>query len=105
MQNLIDNALKFTPDGGTITIAMQSSLKSVSVAIKDTGAGIPESEIEEIFERYKQAKSEPKKSKEGAGLGLAIAKKIVELHDSAIQVVSKPNRGTTFQFQLPLVAN
>ncbi len=105
LQNLIDNALKFTPDGGTITIAMQSSLKSVSVAIKDTGAGIPESEIEEIFERYKQAKSEPKKSKEGAGLGLAIAKKIVELHDSAIQVVSKPNRGTTFQFQLPLVAN
>ena len=105
LQNLMDNALKFTPDGGTITIEMKSSHKSVSVAVKDTGAGIPENEIEEIFERYKQAKSEPKKSKEGAGLGLAIAKKIVELHDSAIQVVSKPNLGTTFQFQLPLVAS
>ncbi len=104
LQNLIDNALKFTPDGGTITIEMKSTLKSVAVAIKDTGVGIPESQIEEIFERYKQAKSEPKTTKEGAGLGLAIAKKIVELHDSAIQVVSKPNLGTTFQFQLPLVS-
>ncbi len=103
LQNLIDNALKFTPNEGKITIEMKASDVSVIVAIKDTGAGIPETEIEEIFERYKQAKAEPKKAKEGAGLGLAIAKKIIELHDSAIQVVSKPNLGTTFQFQLPLV--
>ncbi len=104
LQNLIDNALKFTPNEGKITIEMKASDTSVSVAIRDTGAGIPEEEIHEIFERYKQAKTEPKKAKEGAGLGLAIAKKIVELHDSAIQVVSKPNLGTTFQFQLPLVS-
>jgi len=105
LQNLIDNALKFTPKSGTITIDIKASYKSVSVSVRDTGKGIPESEIGEIFERYKQAKVEPKKTKEGAGLGLAIAKKIVELHDSAIQVVSKPNLGTTFRFQLPLVSS
>ena len=104
LQNLIDNALKFTPNKGSITIEMKSSDSSVYVAIQDTGAGIEESEIAQIFDRYKQAKSEPKKEKEGAGLGLAIAKRIIELHDSAIQVVSKPNFGTTFQFQLPQVA-
>ncbi|WP_420387708.1 sensor histidine kinase [Roseivirga sp.] len=102
LQNLIDNALKFTPDEGNISINMRAFEKSVSIAIKDTGTGIGENEIEEIFERYKQAKSEPKKAKEGAGLGLAIAKKIIELHDSAIKVVSKPNFGTTFEFQLPM---
>ena len=105
LQNLIDNALKFTPHSGTITIEMKASDKNVSVSVKDTGYGIPESEIGEIFERYKQAKAEPKKTKEGAGLGLAIAKKIVELHDSAIQVISKPNLGTTFRFQLPMVSS
>ncbi|MEM6643314.1 MAG: HAMP domain-containing sensor histidine kinase [Bacteroidota bacterium] len=103
LQNLIDNALKFTPNQGSISLEMQSSDTHVSVAIRDTGSGIADHEIEEIFERYKQAKSEPKKSEEGAGLGLAIAKKIIELHDSAISVVSKPELGTTFRFQLPLV--
>jgi len=103
LQNLIDNALKFTPNHGTITIEMNASQKAIAVAVKDTGFGIPENEIEEIFERYKQVKSEPKKGKEGTGLGLAIAKKIIELHDSAIQVISKPNLGTTFFFQLPRV--
>jgi len=102
LQNLIDNALKFTPPKGVITLAFNASDQSVMVSIKDTGAGIPENEISEIFERYKKSKTEPKQSSEGAGLGLAIAKKIVELHDSAISVISKPNLGTTFQFQLPM---
>ena len=103
LQNLIDNALKFTPKEGTITLEMNSSQSSVMVSIKDTGVGIPENEISGIFERYKKSKTEPQKNNEGAGLGLAIAKKIIELHDSAIQVVSKPNLGTTFRFQLPMV--
>jgi len=103
IQNLMDNALKFTKDGGFVSIEMESDKKQVFVSIKDSGIGIPEDEITEIFERYKQASTSSAAKREGTGLGLAIAKKIMEIHDSTIKVVSKPNVGTTFEFNLPLL--
>lgn len=102
IQNLMDNALKFTPEGGSVTIAMASNEKEVHVSIKDTGVGIASEELTQIFERYKQVSTSTKSKREGAGLGLAIAKKIMEIHDSTIKVISRPQEGTTFQFNLPV---
>lgn len=101
IQNLMDNALKFTPAGGSVTIALAAQAESVEVRIADTGPGIPEQEQAAMFDRYRQVKGSKKKSK-GAGLGLAIAKKILELHESTIRVQSKLNEGTAFMFQLPV---
>jgi len=102
IQNLMDNALKFTPPEGTVNISLTADKKDVYIAIKDTGIGISKSDITHIFERFKKAGSN--KSLDGGGLGLAIAKKILEIHDTALNVVSKPNHGTTFRFSLQSVS-
>ena len=99
VQNLMDNALKFTPEGGTVTIELNSTGGNVEVKIADTGPGIPEEEQSYIFERYRQMA--PGAEKKGTGLGLAIAKKMLDLHDATIQVQSRLNEGTVFWFQLP----
>lgn len=99
IQNLMDNALKFTPKGGKVTIALNNMGQNVEVKIADTGPGIPEEEQSFIFERYRQAASGAEKK--GTGLGLAIVKKMLELHDATIQVQSRLNEGTVFRFQLP----
>ncbi|MCU0346889.1 MAG: HAMP domain-containing histidine kinase [Saprospiraceae bacterium] len=104
IQNLMDNALKFTPQGGKVSIALRAMDSSVEVRIADTGPGIPESEQSAIFERYRKAASGHVQQSAGAGLGLAIAKKILVLHDATIRVQSKLNEGTAFMFQLPVAA-
>lgn len=100
IQNLMDNALKFTPEYGQVSLVLSEVGKEVEVKISDTGPGIAEEEQTFIFERYHQATRE-RSHKSGAGLGLAIAKKILELHDATIRVQSKLNEGTTFLFHLP----
>ena len=100
LQNLIDNALKFTPEGGNVTVGVEKDDNSVVLSVKDSGPGIPKNEQSVIFERYRQAKTGKESS--GAGLGLAIVKKIVEIHNSSVKVLSKPNEGTTFSFDLPV---
>ncbi len=102
IQNLMDNAFKFTSEGGNVSIDMSSSKTEVFVSIKDTGIGMNEEELTQIFERYKQA-STTKTDNQGAGLGLAIAKKIIEIHNSTIKVISQPDVGTTFEFNLPAI--
>jgi signal transduction histidine kinase len=102
VQNLMDNALKFTPPGGKVSIALRAMDKCVELRIADTGPGIPEAEQSAIFERYRKA-STTQNAAAGAGLGLAIARKIMELHDATIRVQSKLNEGTAFWFQLPVV--
>jgi signal transduction histidine kinase len=99
IQNLMDNALKFTPENGKVILHVSASKDNVIIKVSDTGVGIKESEQSQIFDRYRQAKKSNKK--EGVGLGLAIVKKIVELHNSNIQIISKPNEGSSFQFLLP----
>lgn len=103
LQNLIDNALKFTPEGGEVNLVVSSSEKSVEVSVSDTGPGIKESEQQYVFERYRQSNGSTQR--EGIGLGLAIVKKIMELHNTSIRVISQPDRGSTFLFVLPSYAN
>lgn len=101
LQNLIDNAIRFCKDGDTINIEIKSGAeKQVSVTIADTGAGISQDNLPHIFERYF------KKDDRGgsSGLGLAIVKRIIDLHESSIDVKSVVGQGTTFNFSLP-VAN
>ncbi|MEM9917835.1 MAG: HAMP domain-containing sensor histidine kinase [Bacteroidota bacterium] len=102
IQNLVDNALKFTPEGGKVTLELQSNDQEVEVRIADTGPGIPEDQQAVIFERYRQAAPEAKKK--GVGLGLTIAQKILELHNARIEVKSRLDEGTVFFFQLPAYA-
>ena len=99
MQNLMDNALKFTPIGGKVTIEINKLPESVAVRVSDTGPGIPKDQQSFIFERYEKQTNHT--NKQGTGLGLAIVKKILEIHDSTVQVQSEPNKGATFFFNLP----
>lgn len=100
VQNLMDNALKFTPEHGEVIVSIVPDENNVEITIKDSGPGIQLENQALIFERYRQTKTG--QQKEGAGLGLAIAKKIMELHNASINVLSKPNEGTAFSFSLPI---
>lgn len=98
-QNLMDNAIKFTPENGEITLAVAVKNREIEVTVKDSGPGISAEDQVHIFERYKQTHKDYAKA--GAGIGLAIVKKIVEIHNSTIRVISKPNEGASFRFNLP----
>lgn len=104
IQNLLDNSLKFTPRNGRITITLQDKMTGIEVLVSDTGSGIPLKDQPYIFERYKQLPGKDGAVYEGMGLGLAIAKKIMDLHHAAINVKSTPGAGTAFWFQLPTLA-
>jgi signal transduction histidine kinase/FixJ family two-component response regulator len=97
--NLIGNALKFTPPGGRIRVAAQDRGDAVSFSVSDTGPGIPAEHQARIFERYWQA---PETARLGAGLGLFIAKGIVDAHGGAIALESAPGAGSTFSFTIPI---
>jgi signal transduction histidine kinase len=102
--NLVGNAIKFTEEG-EVRIAASSSNGKFSVAVSDTGPGIPVAEQSRIFEEFHQIDSSNIKKKGGTGLGLAIAKRIVELHRGRMWVVSEVGRGSTFHFELPVSAD
>jgi len=100
LQNLIDNALKFTRSGGFIKVELEKNGDSCSILVNDSGIGIDEEMHSTIFDRFEQTSESFKKN--GAGLGLAIVKKILELHECTITVLSQKNKGSSFVFQLPL---
>ena len=103
MQNLIDNALKFTPSGGKIEIkTLKGTDNNIEISVTDNGIGIPEKDREQIFARYYKANNftDLKNSK---GLGLAIAKKILDLHQSTLDLVSVENSGSSFIFKLKCI--
>lgn len=102
IQNLMDNAIKFTPKDGKIQLQLRENNTRVEVRIIDSGPGIPKEEQAFIFERYRKAINSNQQNK-GAGLGLAIVKKILEIHNSSIQVSSQLNQGTEFYFNLPVM--
>lgn len=101
LNNLMDNALKFTPPGGEVLLQMRADNDAVEVRVTDTGPGIPEAELPHIFDRYRKGERTGDGVNAGAGLGLAIVKKILELHDQGIQIQSRVREGTSFIFQLP----
>ncbi len=101
--NLVDNALKYTPAGGRITLRTAQAGQSVRVEVADTGAGIPAEAQAHVFDRFYRA--DPSRrggGQQGAGLGLAIAKEIVQAHGGTISVRSTPGQGSTFAVHLPL---
>lgn len=100
IQNLVDNAIKYSPEKSSITIGVNKAKKGIQFSIKDEGRGIEPKNLNKIFERYSSS-NEVNKLDKSFGLGLAISKKILELHNSTISVSSKLNFGTTFSFQLP----
>ncbi len=100
LYNLLSNAMKFTPDGGTIHILVQPSGDNCLVQIKDTGIGIAPLQIPQLFERFRQAEGSENRSYEGSGLGLALVKELVEMHSGKIEVESVYGEGSSFSIQL-----
>ncbi|WMW22386.1 PAS domain S-box protein [Methanolobus mangrovi] len=102
LSNLISNAIKFTPDKGHVTIEAQKSGNFVQIAIKDTGIGIADKDMEKLFQPFKQLNSYLTREHEGTGLGLALVKKFVEMHGGRIRVESKVGEGSIFTFLIPV---
>ena len=99
--NLLSNAVKFTPEGGRIGVAATLGDGAVQIAVSDTGIGIAPEDQEAIFEEFRQVGTDYAQKREGTGLGLALAKKFVELHGGKIWVTSAVGQGSTFTFTLP----
>lgn len=101
--NLLDNAIKYTPGNGRITIIATDKGSDVTVAIEDTGPGIPEEDLPRIFDRF--FRSEKSRSEPGSGLGLSLARALVVAHNGTIVVSSAPGHGSRFTVTLPRMAN
>lgn len=102
LYNLLSNAVKFTPGGGLIWVESQAQDGWLTTTVGDTGIGIPAAELESVFETFYQVGSTTKGTREGAGLGLPITRKLVELHGGKIHAESEPGQGSRFTFTLPL---
>jgi signal transduction histidine kinase len=103
LQNLVENALQYTPRGGKIALSTYAQENKAVFEVSDSGIGIAADELPHIFERFYRTDKARSTHTGGAGLGLAIAKKIVEGHRGRITVESQPDRGTTFRIYLPMV--
>jgi signal transduction histidine kinase len=102
--NLIDNAVKYTPEGGTISIGLWSDGAWARVDVSDNGPGIPQEELPLLFERFYRTGEARQKERSGSGLGLAIVRSIVEAHEGRIEVFSSIGEGSTFRVWLPVVS-
>jgi signal transduction histidine kinase len=102
--NLLSNALKFTPDGGRIGVRVAPQDGMVAIAVSDTGVGIAKEDQQAVFEEFRQVGASAKRV-EGTGLGLALARKFVELHGGRITVESEPGVGSTFTFTIPAASS
>ena len=102
LENLLENAIHYTPPGGAVRVLLQTRPLDVVVTVSDTGSGIPREELPRIFDRFHQVDRGRRDKGNHAGLGLAIVKKILELHGSAIGVESTLTIGTSFTFPLPV---
>jgi signal transduction histidine kinase len=103
LYNLVENALKYTPDGGVVTIGLQPTPATLTFAVQDTGCGIPESDVPRLFEKFYRGTNREALAQRGTGLGLAIVKSIAERHSGKVWVKSELNKGSVFYLQIPLV--
>jgi len=101
LTNLVQNAIKFTPPSGSVTLRAQDLGEEVQVSVSDTGIGIPANELERIFDRFYQVDNSPTRHYRGTGLGLTISKHIIEYHHGRIWAESTQGEGSTFTFVLP----
>lgn len=107
LYNILSNAIKFTPDNGKIEIrsSYNESLKDLNISISDTGIGISESDRSKVFSHFEQIDSKYARQYDGTGLGMPLSKKFIELHDGEISFESVPDKGTTFNFKIPVNSN
>jgi signal transduction histidine kinase len=103
--NLLNNAAKYTPPGGRLSLAVRLDGNEAEIAVSDTGIGVPEAMRSKIFELFAQVKNPAERAQEGLGIGLALVKQLVELHDGTIALAeSGEGQGSTFKVRLPVVA-
>lgn len=102
LENLVRNAIRFTPEGGEVVISIAERPDTLAIAVSDNGPGIPDDDIPRIFDRFYRSVNGEEARSDSSGLGLAIVKRILDLHGTRITVMSKVNRGTRFEFELPL---
>lgn len=105
IMELMDNAIKFTPPGGSVSITVQKEADFAVLKVKDTGIGISQERLSEIFEPYHQLDGSSTRRYGGIGLGLALVKKIIEAHGSEVEVISALDQGTSITFQLPIIGD
>lgn len=103
ISQLLDNAIKFTNPGGKVTLSAMAEGPQVIVSVVDTGIGIPQERLDEIFLPFHQLDNSPRRRYGGTGMGLALVKRILEAHNTVLQVESVAGKGTRFQFALPIV--
>ncbi|HUW21437.1 MAG TPA: ATP-binding protein [Candidatus Bathyarchaeia archaeon] len=100
--NFLDNAIKYTPEGGKVSITAKQGKKNLVIKIKDSGVGIPKKDLSHIFDRFYRAEQSRSKDKiSGFGLGLSLAKRIIEIHKGSVSVASTLGKGTAFTVKLP----
>ncbi|OLE72045.1 MAG: hypothetical protein AUG05_06715 [Actinobacteria bacterium 13_1_20CM_2_66_18] len=102
VSNIVNNAVKYSPEGGTVTLSSRADGRYVLISVTDTGIGIPQDEIGHVFERFRRVRSGAAQSIPGTGLGLTIVKQIVEMHGGKIWVESAVGHGSSFHFTIPL---
>jgi two-component system phosphate regulon sensor histidine kinase PhoR len=102
LENLLDNALKYTPPGAQIEVGVKLRGPEVEVAVRDNGSGIPAEDLPHLFERFYRVDKGRSRDKGGTGLGLSIVKHIVQLHGGRVWAESTLGQGTTFTFTLPV---
>lgn len=103
IDNIINNAIKYSPDGGTITVRLMSTHNEVTLSVQDQGLGVPQNSIPHLFDRFYRVDKARSRAQGGTGLGLAIAKEVIEMHHGRIWVNSIENKGSTFFVSLPYV--
>jgi two-component system sensor histidine kinase BaeS len=100
--NLLANALKYTPSGGSVTLSAKATNEQVIIEVADTGIGISPNEVEMVFERFYRAKDPRLQGTTGTGLGLPLARQLARLHGGEVTLQSTLNKGSTFTLTLPL---
>lgn len=103
--NLVSNALKFTPKGGTITLRAFETDRHLCIEVEDTGIGMDEASLEQLFSRFSQVDPSLSRRHAGTGLGLFLAKRLIEMHSGILSVESTPGKGTLFRIELPLASS
>jgi two-component system phosphate regulon sensor histidine kinase PhoR len=104
MDNLVDNAIKYTPNGGRITVRWNATADAVSFEVEDTGVGIPAADLQRVFERFYRVDKARSRAVGGTGLGLAIVKHLVQAMKGQVKATSRVGKGTTFRVTLPRAA-
>ncbi len=102
ISNLIENGVKYTPDGGQVKVILQGDLQDVFIIVSDTGLGIAKNEQSRIFERFYRTDKTRNRETGGTGLGLAITYRTVVMHNGTISVESEEGKGSTFTMQIPI---